>query len=192
MPNSGRTRVERADYELGHGSRLRVPSNCTDPAGAEETSQTSVGDDRPTGTILAQPDLVQADDQSPGRSAQGDSGSVEPPEELGDTRVLPGAGATEVDCVEALRRSILAQGFSEKVADTAAEGHRESTRRVYGARASHFARWCTARAVDPYTAPLVLANLDDGSSADLDTRGRLAPKRVATWRRGRKIKGFYF
>ena len=73
---------------------------------------------------------------------------------LGDTRVLPGAGATKVDCVEALRRSILAQGFSEKVADTAAKGHRESTRRVYGARASHFARWCAARAVDPYTAPV--------------------------------------
>ena len=120
LPGSGSPgqRVERADYELGHGSRLRVPSDRTDPAGAEETSQTSVGDDRPTGTILAQPDLVQADDQSPGRSAQGDSGSVEPPEELGDTQVLPVAGATKVDCVEALRRSILAQGFSEKVADT--------------------------------------------------------------------------
>ena len=56
--------------------------------------------------------------------------------------------------MEALRRSILAQGFSEKVADTAAKGHRESTRRVYGARASHFARWCAARAVDPFTAPV--------------------------------------
>ena len=156
LPGSGSPgqRVERADYELGHGSRLRVPSDRTDPAGSEETSQTSVGNDRPTGTNLAQPDLVQTDDQSPGRSAQGDSGSVEPPEELGDTRVLPGAGATEVDCVEALRRSILAQGFSEKVADTAAKGHSESTRRVYGARASHFARWCAARAVDPYTVPV--------------------------------------
>ena len=75
-------------------------------------------------------------------------------EELGDPRVLPGACETKVDCVEALRRSILAQGFSEKVADTAAKGRRESTRRIYGARASHFARWCAAWAVDPYTAPV--------------------------------------
>ena len=147
-------RVERADHELGHDSRLCVPSDRTDPAGSEKTSQTPVGDDRPTCAILAQPDLVQTDDQSPGQSAQGDSGSVEPLEELGDTQVLPRAGATEVDCVEALRRSILAQGFSEKVASTAAKGHCESTRRVYGARASHFARWCAARAVDPYTAPV--------------------------------------
>ena len=56
--------------------------------------------------------------------------------------------------MEALRRSILAQGFSEKVADTAAKGRRESTRRIYGARASHFARWCAAQAVDPYNAPV--------------------------------------
>ena len=61
---------------------------------------------------------------------------------------------TKVNCVEALRRSILVQGFLEKVANTAAKGRRESTRRIYGARASHFARWCGAQAVDPYTAPV--------------------------------------
>ena len=65
-------------------------------------------------------------------------------EELGDPQVFPGACETKVDCVEALRRSILAQGFSEKVAYAAAKGRRESTRRIYGARASHFARWCAA------------------------------------------------
>ena len=59
-------RVERADHELGHDSRLCVPSDRTDPAGSEKTSQTPVGDDRPTCAILAQPDLVQTDDQSLG------------------------------------------------------------------------------------------------------------------------------
>ena len=42
--------------------------------------------------------------------------------------------------MKALRISILTQGFSEKVADTAAKGRRESTRKIYGARASHCAR----------------------------------------------------
>ena len=56
--------------------------------------------------------------------------------------------------MEAIHRSILAQGFSEKVADTASKRRRESTRRVYGALASHFARWCAARAVVPYNAPV--------------------------------------
>ena len=65
--------VERADHELGHDSRLCVSSDRTDPAGSEEASQTHVGDDRPTCAILAQPDLVQTDDQSPGRSAIGRS-----------------------------------------------------------------------------------------------------------------------
>ena len=147
-------RVEYADHELGYGSRLCVPSYRTDSAGVEETPPAPVCDDRPGRSILAQPDLVQTKDESPERSAQGDPGSVESPEELGDTRVLPGACKTEIDCAEALRRSILAQGFSEKVADTAAKGRPESTRRIYGDRASHFARWCAARAVDPYNAPV--------------------------------------
>ena len=115
-------RVERTDHELGHGPRLCVPSDRADSAGAEETPPAPVRDDRPGRSILAQPDLVPTDDESPGRSAQGNPGPVESPEELGDTRVLPGARETQVDCVEALRRSILAQGFSDKVADTAAKG----------------------------------------------------------------------
>ena len=69
-------------------------------------------------------------------------------------QALPETRETAVDCVEALRRSILAQGFSEKVADTAAKGRRESTRRIYGEHASHFARWCAVRAVDPFNAPV--------------------------------------
>ena len=87
LPGSGSPgqRVERDDDELGYGSRLCVLSDRTDPADTEENSQTPVGDDRPASTVLAQPDLVQTDDQSPGRSAQGNTGSVEPAEELGDT-----------------------------------------------------------------------------------------------------------
>ena len=43
----------------------------------------------------------------------------------------------------------------------------------------------------------ILANAGESISIPVmralaDTRGRLAPKRVATWRRGGKIKGFYF
>ena len=103
---------------------------------------------------MAQPDLVPADDESPGRSTQSDSRPMESLEELRDPQVLPRACETMVDCVEALRRSILVQGFLEKVANTAAKGCRESTRQIYGARASHFVRWCAAQAVDPYTAPV--------------------------------------
>ena len=143
-------RIGCADHKLGHGSRVCIPPNSTDPT-SFETPQTTVRNDRSGRPVLAQPDLVQADDKSLSGFAQSDSGSVESPKELG---VLPGTCEAEFDCVEALHRSILAQGFSEKVADTAAKGRRGSTRRVYGARASHFARWCAARAVDPYNAPV--------------------------------------
>ena len=136
-------RVECVNRELGHGSRVRVPSDRTDPTGSEETPQAPVRDDRSDRSVLALPDLVQADDKSPGGFAQSGPGLVES-KELGDTRVLPGTREAEVDCVEALRRSILAQGFSEKVADTAAKGRRECTRRIYGARAQ-ISRRCLIR-----------------------------------------------
>ena len=156
LPGSGSPgqRVKCADHELGNGSRVCIPTDRTDSTGVEETPQAPVRDDRSDRPVLAQPDLVQADGKSPGRFAQSDPRPVESPKELGDTLVLPGTREAEVDCVEPLHRSILAQGFSEKVADTAAKGRRESTRRIYGARASHFARWCAARAVDPYNAPV--------------------------------------
>ena len=60
----------------------------------------------------------------------------------------------KVDCMETVRRSILAQGFSASVADTASKGRRESTRRVYNARIRHFSNWCAPRSVDPYSAPV--------------------------------------
>ena len=43
------------------------------------------------------------------------------------------------------------QGFSEPVAETAFKVCHESTQMSYGARASYFANWCAAKAVDPYT-----------------------------------------
>ena len=87
LPGSGPPgqRVECADHELGHGSQLCVSSDRTDSTGVEETPQAPVRDDRPGRSVLAQPDLVQTNDESPGPSTQGDPGSVESPEELGDT-----------------------------------------------------------------------------------------------------------
>ena len=77
-------RVKCVNHELGHGSRICVPSDRTDTTGVEETPQAPVCDNRPGRSVLAQPDLVQTNDES-GGSTQGDSGSVESPEELGDT-----------------------------------------------------------------------------------------------------------
>ena len=72
-------RVKCVNHELGHVSRVRVPSYRTDTAGAEKTPQAPVRDDRSGRSVLAQPDLVQADDESPGGSAQSGPGSVEYP-----------------------------------------------------------------------------------------------------------------
>ena len=61
----------------------------------------------------------------------------------------------KVDCMETLPRSILAQGFSEKVVDAATKGHCDSTIQVYDDCASHFSRWCAARALNAYTSPVI-------------------------------------
>ena len=54
--------------------------------------------------------------------------------------------------METLRRSIHAQRFTEKIAT---KGRRESTKRVYDVFASHLVcRWCAARTLDHYTAPV--------------------------------------
>ena len=79
---------------------------------------------------------------------------MEPPEELRDGGIVPRTQQAPIGCVENLRQSYRAQGFSEAVAKLASCGKRPSTYRVYDSRLAHYSRWCTTRSLDPNSAPV--------------------------------------
>ena len=79
---------------------------------------------------------------------------MEPPEELRDGGIVPRTQQPPIGCVENLRQSYRAQGFSEAVAKLASCGKRPSTYRVYDSRLAHYSRWCATRSLDPNSAPV--------------------------------------
>ena len=79
---------------------------------------------------------------------------MEPPEELRDGGIVPRTQQAPIGCVENLRQSYRAQGFSEAVAKLASCGKRPSTYRVYDSRLGHYSRWCATRSLDPNSDPV--------------------------------------
>ena len=69
----------------------------------------------------------------------------------------------EVDCMEGVRESYVAKGFSEEVIHTIQAARRPSTMGAYRGQWSVFARWCSGRSVDPFRADVavVLQFLND-------------------------------
>ena len=156
LPIQG-TRVERGqcpDSELGRSVRVCIPPHSTAPQSAQEdqTPPNSGGD--PSGPILAEPNLVPPTNPDVSGLPQEVARQVEPPEELRDGGIVPRTQQAPIGCVENLRQSYRAQGFSEAVAKLASCGKRPSTYRVYDSRLAHYSRWCTTRSLDPNSAPV--------------------------------------
>jgi len=145
-------RSQRSDTGLDEPVGVCIPSHSSPAKGVEQAPQTSVGQGASGSALLAEPDLVQESSRSPDRLASTSTSLPGVGDQLGDQSVVSHTSEPEVDCMALVRESYVKEGFSEAVADTAAQSCRSGTYAVYSSRLRRFRKWCVSRNLDPVKA----------------------------------------
>ena len=106
-------------------------------------------------SFLAEADVVSDDDGAVNWSSSTTSGrSRRAKDDRKAESSLPQRTSSEVNCLEIIKRQNKEAGFSEKPADLAARGRRNSTLRVYSSHLRHYFDWWDERQIDPYHASI--------------------------------------
>ena len=105
---------------------------------------------------VAQEVVVHTDSRSPGGFSHCPSASAGPLVPKQGSFIVPGPTVPRSDGLETERRSIIADGISDKAAETILLSIRSGTRQAYNRKWVAFSNWCQERLQNPFAAPLGL------------------------------------
>lgn len=140
-------------HSMGRDGGVRFPSYIPNSQGASENSQ-----GRLSGVVnspdVAPPVLVSNSVTDGGRSPNIAATKPGSPQDAGIEGPLSRPIQPPLDCLDIIKRRFQEEGFSEKSADLAARGRRESTLKVYSSRLRPFFEWCKQRKIVADRAPI--------------------------------------
>ena len=139
------------EHQLEGDPGLYIPSNLSAPPCSREDRSSDMQDtsDRP---FLAKTDMVSSTPGSPSPSTSGLAKAPRCP----DTTNLQGTSSRSRQSssffLDAIKMSFQTAGLSDTA--LAAKSRRASTRKTYDNRLQHYIKWCSQKAVNPYSASL--------------------------------------
>jgi len=111
--------------------------------------------DHSDNTILAKSAMVSDTFVDVNRSPIETSGQVRLAKDCGKAQTsISQCRTSKTDCLEIIKKQYKEAGFSEKTADLAARGRRETTLAVYSSRLRCYFNWCSDKQIDPYHASI--------------------------------------
>lgn len=158
IPGRAGTECRRPDAGLVEQGPVRLPTHGSGSHSHQEAEERTLPHDV-GGTVAVETEL---DDRSTSTNPGGPSAAAAAPgpsAAAGQSSVASQSSGPQSSCLEAVRRSLEAKGFSRAAIDRILRDKRASTIEVYNAKWTLFCQWCVARLLDPLAiTPALLAD----------------------------------